>query len=322
MKLTQRNVTLSMLSLLTATSVLLCITYLIIGDRVLVLLAGAGILIEGALLVLYWRGWDGARYAIVAIVTLMIALGLPEPYLTQQITLAICIAPVIALIVASPAWVVGSALVLYTVLLLRAGGQGIYASPQTLIVFALIVGGMILARLVADTALRAADENARQADEARAQAVQKAEELKEANHLMNIQLDQQQRLLDLVATLETPAVSLAEGVLFAPIVGHVDSRRAQQITARLLEAAHSHRTRLVILDIMGVPVMDTVVARALLGTAQALRLLGCQVTISGISSSVAMTLIHLGISLEGVATARTPQEALAQLVQSPAVSAN
>src|SRR5262249_21151302 len=124
------------------------------------------------------------------------------------------------------------------------------------------------------------------------------------------QLDQQQQLLDLVASLETPAVPLAEGGLFAPIVGHLDARLAQQLTSRLLHEASTQRARLVVLDIAGVSVIATVVARALLRTTQPRPLRACEATISGISASVAMTVIQLGISLDEVTTARSPQEAL------------
>jgi anti-anti-sigma regulatory factor len=134
------------------------------------------------------------------------------------------------------------------------------------------------------------------------------------NKQLNEQLDQQRQLLKLVTTLETPAVPLAEGVLFVPIVGHVDTRRALDLNQRLLTAASAQRARLVILDIAGVNVIDTEVAQALLQTAQALRLLGCRVTLSGISAENALTLTHLGIELQGVSTVRSPQEALASWV--------
>jgi rsbT co-antagonist protein RsbR len=97
----------------------------------------------------------------------------------------------------------------------------------------------------------------------------------------------------------------------APIVGHVDTRRAQALTTRLLHEASAQRAKLVVLDIAGVSVMDTSVAKALIHTVHALRLLGCEVALSGISASVAMSLIHLGINLDEVRTVRSPQEALA-----------
>jgi rsbT co-antagonist protein RsbR len=118
------------------------------------------------------------------------------------------------------------------------------------------------------------------------------------------------RLLELIATLEVPAVALADNVLLAPIVGHLDSRRAKMLTASLLDEVHQRRARLVILDVTGLQEVDTMVAKALLGTVQALRLLGCQVVLSGVSASTAMTLVHQEITLEGVRTVRSPQEAL------------
>jgi rsbT co-antagonist protein RsbR len=122
--------------------------------------------------------------------------------------------------------------------------------------------------------------------------------------------EEQRRLLELVATLEIPAVPLADNVLLAPIVGHLDSRRAEMLTARLLDEVHQRRTDMVILDITGVQEVDRTVAQGLLTTVQTLRLLGCKVTLSGVSASTAMTLVDQGIGLEGVRTARSPQEAL------------
>jgi rsbT co-antagonist protein RsbR len=101
-------------------------------------------------------------------------------------------------------------------------------------------------------------------------------------------------------------------VLFAPIVGHLDERRIAAITSHMLQAVGAQRTRLVILDIAGVSAIDATVARGLLDTAQALGLLGCDVTLSGISASVALTLIELDIGLAGITTVRSPQEALAR----------
>jgi anti-anti-sigma regulatory factor len=108
---------------------------------------------------------------------------------------------------------------------------------------------------------------------------------------------------------------MAEGVLFVPIVGHLDSRRAEILTTRLLQDVYQSRAQLVILDIAGVSVVDTGVAMAILQTAQALRLLGCTVYLSGISPHVASTLVELGIGLEEIITVRNPQDALAQYAE-------
>jgi anti-anti-sigma regulatory factor len=87
---------------------------------------------------------------------------------------------------------------------------------------------------------------------------------------------------------------IVAGVLFAPIVGHLDSRRTHALTSRLLESVNAQRGKVVIVDIAGVNAIDTAVARGLLNAAQALRLLGCEVVLSGISAEVA-TLSHNSI---------------------------
>jgi len=134
-----------------------------------------------------------------------------------------------------------------------------------------------------------------------------------ANEQLQQQLASERELLNLVSALETPVVSLAEGILLAPIVGHIDSRRADTLRSHLLEAVHVNRTKLMILDITGVTTIDTSVAQALMMTIQALRLLGCRVVVSGISATVAMTLTHLGIDMSNVETVRSPEEALQRL---------
>jgi anti-anti-sigma regulatory factor len=313
MKVTQRPVALALLGILTIGTVLVFISEIVnqglTSQANLTLVA---ILLELAVLFVYWRGWEPARYVIVILTTLFIAFGTQEPWITEQSSITLFIPPALALILATPIWVAGSMLVAYIALLVRAGGQGVYADPVTFLICAIVIGGIVLGRLITDTALASARDHARRAEEEKTRAEEQARELAEANDLMNTQLDQQQQLLDLVATLETPAVPLADGVLFAPIVGHVDTRRAQTLTTRLLHEVSEQQARLIVLDISGVSVMDTSVAKALLSTAQALRLLGCEVTLSGISAAIAMTLINLGISLDGVTTARSPQEALSQ----------
>lgn len=316
MKLTQRGVTLALMALLSVAALAILITVLVTeGPSMRALTTFVGLLMTIGLLIAYNYGIEWSRYVVVAVITLLVAVGTQEPYITEESSLTLLIPPVLAIILAQPAWVIGSLVTAYAILLARAGFTGVYAQADTVLLYALIVGGMVLSRMVTDTAQRAAERHARRAEEALATVELKAAELEEANVLMNSQLDQQQGLLDLVTTLETPAITLADGVLFAPLVGHLDSRRAQSLTNRLLQEAHQQHSRLVVIDISGVVLMDTVVAGALLQTAQALRMLGCQVTISGISASVATTLMQLQIDLTGVRTARSPQEALTRFVE-------
>lgn len=278
----------------------------------------------GSLLMLlgFWRGVDQVRYAVVVLLVLLAGFGLNGVFLTDYASLAILLPPVLAQVLAGPVWVVGSAIATILILVARAEFGGVYADPLTLVVYAMIVGGIILARMVTEAAQHAAEEQARRTEAALAQSEASAAEVIRKAAELERQNDEQRRLLDLVATLETPAVALAEGVLLAPLVGHLDSRRADLLTERLLHEVSAKRARLVVLDIAGVPTVDTAVAQALLRAVQAVRLLGCEVTLTGISASIATTITQLGINLVGVQIARTPQEALEQIVTTSADGAH
>ncbi|NJL34014.1 MAG: STAS domain-containing protein [Chloroflexaceae bacterium] len=132
----------------------------------------------------------------------------------------------------------------------------------------------------------------------------------------NAALEQtEQQLRDLVATLETPTVVLAGGVLLAPIVGALDSRRAERLKARLLDDVHRQNARIVVIDLTGVPVVDGQVAQGILEIGRAIRLLGGQVVLTGISAAIAQTVVYERIDLTGIVTVRSPQEVLTTLLK-------
>jgi rsbT co-antagonist protein RsbR len=96
-----------------------------------------------------------------------------------------------------------------------------------------------------------------------------------------------------------------------PLIGSVDSRRAQQVIETLLEGIAGSSARVAILDITGVPVVDTQVANALIRAAQAVKLLGAQVVLTGIRPEVAQTPVGLGTDLSGVVTRSSLQSGIA-----------
>jgi rsbT co-antagonist protein RsbR len=108
-----------------------------------------------------------------------------------------------------------------------------------------------------------------------------------------------------ISELQTPVIQVWEGILALPIVGTVDTARAQDMTEALLDRIVATGSEIVLLDITGVPVVDTAVARHLLETVAAARLLGADVLIVGLSSRTAMTLVQLGIDLSHVTTRAT-----------------
>lgn len=142
---------------------------------------------------------------------------------------------------------------------------------------------------------------------------QMVENDRKANEELTRQNEEQKRLLDLVSTLETPVIPLVEGVLLAPIVGTLDSRRTQALTERLLREVYARHASQVILDITGVAAIDTQVAMGLLQTARAVRLLGCSLTMTGISANVATTITQLGLDLNEISSTHSLQEVLLRI---------
>ncbi len=102
--------------------------------------------------------------------------------------------------------------------------------------------------------------------------------------------------------LSTPIVPVLEGVLVLPLVGSIDTTRAQQIMETLLEAISRYQAEVVIVDITGVPVVDTGVANHLLQVTRAAALLGSECVLVGISPEVAQTIVSLGVDLSSLAT--------------------
>lgn len=106
----------------------------------------------------------------------------------------------------------------------------------------------------------------------------------------------------LLAELSTPLLRITERALVMPLIGNIDSVRAMRIVESLLQAVDAQRADLVILDITGVPIVDTQVANVLIQSARAVRLLGASLVLTGIHPDVAQTLITLGIDLSDIVT--------------------
>ncbi|MGW5284887.1 STAS domain-containing protein [Streptomyces collinus] len=109
----------------------------------------------------------------------------------------------------------------------------------------------------------------------------------------------------------TPVVSLWEGVVAVPLIGTLDSARSQVVMETLLQAIVEQRARYAILDITGVPTVDTLVAQHLMKTVAAARLMGAECIVSGIRPAIAQTIVHLGIDLGPVLTRGSLSDALA-----------
>ena len=120
-------------------------------------------------------------------------------------------------------------------------------------------------------------------------------------------LRQQQEMME----LSTPVVTLWDGILALPLIGTLDSARTQVVMENLLQRIVDSGSSIAILDITGVPTVDTLVAQHLMKTVAAARLMGADCIISGIRPQIAQTIVHLGVDLEDVATKATLADAFA-----------
>lgn len=122
---------------------------------------------------------------------------------------------------------------------------------------------------------------------------------------------QQEEMLE----LSTPVVKLWEGIVALPLIGTLDSARTQIVMESLLESIVQTNSRVAIIDITGVPTVDTVVAQHLLKAVTAARLMGADCIISGVRPQIAQTIVHLGINLLDVTTKATLSDAFALAIK-------
>jgi len=115
---------------------------------------------------------------------------------------------------------------------------------------------------------------------------------------------------DAIKELSTPVLPFREGILLLPVIGMIDSFRASQLTEQLLHSIRDTRAKVVVVDITGVPYVDSRVASHLVQTVEAARLMGSKVIVSGVSPEIALTMVTLGIDLGRIETVGDMQSGL------------
>jgi rsbT co-antagonist protein RsbR len=118
------------------------------------------------------------------------------------------------------------------------------------------------------------------------------------------------RQTDEITEISTPVIRVWDGILALPIIGTLDSQRTQVVMENLLQEIVETGSSIAILDISGVPAVDSLVAQHLIKTVSATRLMGAECIISGIRPEIAQTIVHLGIDLSGIVTKATLAAAL------------
>ena len=125
----------------------------------------------------------------------------------------------------------------------------------------------------------------------------------------------------LIRELSSPVVPIYEGVLIMPLIGTIDSYRAGQIMEAALERIVAYQAEFLILDITGVPMVDTSVANHLLQMARAVMLLGARVVLVGIGAEIAQTMVQLGLDMSAITTMANLQAGIAYVIEQRALDA-
>jgi rsbT co-antagonist protein RsbR len=118
-----------------------------------------------------------------------------------------------------------------------------------------------------------------------------------------------------ILEISTPVVQVWDGIMLVPLIGTLDSQRTQQVMEKLLTSIAESNSPVALIDITGVPTIDTQTARHLVETVTAVRLLGAEVLLTGVRPAIAQTLVHLGIELSGVITRSSLSSGLKQALE-------
>jgi rsbT co-antagonist protein RsbR len=149
------------------------------------------------------------------------------------------------------------------------------------------------------TALEQAGRLEQALQEVSRQAEQRSQAEKEQIRLGEEIIRMQEALL---AELSTPLIPISDQIVVVPLIGMIDSRRAERMISTLLKGVESRQARVAIVDITGVPNIDPYVARALTSAAQAVQLIGAELVLTGIRPAVAQGLVRAGVDLRGLVT--------------------
>lgn len=329
-RITSRQITLSLLGLFFVATLLVMLIDIGSGTATsLTVIDGIAALLFAGLFWAAWHSWAYTPYVLVIIVTMLVGGALEEPYITQEFSGMLLIPSIVALVLTNERWILGSAAAALGAMLMRADWQGVYTEPMTLIVFAIIIGGLVLGRMVAAGATYRATVAQSQA-EAAALALREAnaglelrigertatlqatlEEVQAARNLLADQLEVIQQQREALQALSVPVLPVSTTTLVIPLIGALDSARLLQLQAQALGRLEQSGARNLLLDVTGVQLVDSQVAQGFMRVVRAAQLLGAETILVGVRPEIAQTMVELGLDLSSVRAFSTIQAALA-----------
>ncbi len=302
------------------------------------MLALAGIIFAGAVALGRFGYVNAGAWLIVGISVMVPLFALLDPSGDIASVLVFLVLPVLlagALLPPAQIWLVLGMCLVGTPLALHFGTSGKSANlatffelvnPLLLLTMVALIGfvnakGIVMAlnhaqaahreAQTASEALAAANTELEQRVEERTVALRKVvEEQEQTAAELRESLKAQQELNRIVAEMSVPVIPVSDTTLIVPLVGNIDSARANLILNNVLAKVEESGAHTVVLDVTGVPVVDSHVAGALLRVAQATHLMGTHTVLAGIRPEVAQALISLGVDLSQLHTVATLQEAL------------
>jgi anti-anti-sigma regulatory factor len=258
-----------------------------------------------------------AHLLFVALVAATLATSLPSG--TNSGAIYTLFIPIVgATLLLSPFWSLGYAgLALLTYVAIYLIGQNpVNKTPLGLLFNVVLFGGYFgIVALLSFLAARGYEQqiqvgltHAENLERARAEL---EERVAERTRDLSGALEDVRRSAETIQQMSVPVLPIADGVLVLPLVGALDSQRAVLLTERLLDTIQRERAHMVLIDITGVPVVDTQVAGALIRASQAVQLLGAEPVICGIRAEVAQTVVGLGLDLGRLTSQRDLRSGLA-----------
>lgn len=144
---------------------------------------------------------------------------------------------------------------------------------------------------------------------------QSHKQLENYSHTLEQAMQEQQRLSDTVREMSLPIIPIAERIIMMPLIGTIDTHRVRELTERLLHGVEKHRARVALIDLTGVPLVDSQVAQTLLDAMTAVRLLGARILVVGIRPELAETFVHTDTDIRTIETSSTLQSGLLRALQ-------